>query len=212
MKPSILFLIFSLAFTWINQLNAQTFTPVQDAAAFRQGLEAMAENTNTITTAFIQEKHMEILSKPMASEGKMQFKKPNLLRWEYTKPYEYSIILDGEKITINDQGKVNAMEIGASQAFRQINELIVNSVRGNVLDDERFTIEIEESEKLYHSILHPKDADMKRFLEKINIYFNKEDFAVSKIILWEAAADYTEIIFKDRKINEAIADDVFSGK
>src|SRR5690606_4967890 len=157
-----------------------------------------------------QEKFMSILSDKIDSEGIILFKKPNLLRWEYQKPFEYGIILNGKKIIIQDQGKVNQFDIASSQAFQQMNELIINSVQGNVLDEERFDIEYLQGKDLYLAKLTPKDTQIGQFLERIDIYFSKKDFTVSKIKLAEPGGDYTLISFYNKKINEPIADERFA--
>jgi outer membrane lipoprotein-sorting protein len=51
---------------------------------------------------------------------------------------------------------------------------------------------------------------MKEIISTMEIYFAKEDLMVEEIILMESQVDYTRIIFSGRKINEAIADSVFS--
>ncbi len=190
--------------------SQQNFAPMNDIQAFRRGIEQMAANTTSIKANFKQEKYLSILSNKIDSEGVILFKKPNLLRWEYKSPFEYIIVLNGNEIVIKDQEKVNAFDIGGSQAFKEVNNLIINSVQGNILDNEQFHIEYYESEKLYLAKLTPKDDKMKQFLQGIDIHFDKKDFSVSKVKLIESAGDYTLITFADKKMNENIPDASFS--
>lgn len=194
------------------QSGKPAYEKMKDVAAFRAGIDKMAASTSSIQAGFKQEKYLSILSDLIESEGNIQFKKPNLLRWEYNEPFQYTIILNGEKIIINDQGNVNSFDIASSEAFKQINELIINSVQGNVLDEERFTIEYLEGKELFLAKLTPKDAKMGQFLKGIDIYFDKSDFSVSKIKLVEPEDDYTLISFYHKKMNEPIADERFALK
>lgn len=186
------------------------FIPLKDTEAFQEGIKRMASTTTSIKAAFKQEKYLSILSNKIDSEGIILFKTPNLLRWEYKTPFEYIIILNGNEIVIKDQGKVNAFDIGGSQAFKEVNNLIINSVQGNVLDEEQFFIEYYESEALYLAKLMPKDEKMKQFLQGIDIYFDRKDFSVSKVKLIESEGDYTLITFFNKKMNENIPDASFS--
>lgn len=188
----------------------QEYVPMKDIQAFRKGIEQMAASTTSIKADFKQEKYLSILSNKIDSEGVILFKKPNLLRWEYKSPFEYIIVLNGNEIMIKDQGKVNAFDIGGSQAFKEVNNLIINSVQGNVLDTEQFHIEYYESEVLYLAKLTPKDAKMKQFLQGIDIHFDKKDFSVSKVKLIESEGDYTLITFFNKKLNENLPDASFS--
>ncbi len=188
----------------------QDFVPMKNIQAFQKGIEQMAASTTSIKADFKQEKYLSILSNKIDSEGVILFKKPNLLRWEYKSPFEYIIVLNGNEIVIKDQGKVNTFDIGGSQAFKEVNNLIINSVQGNVLDSEQFHIEYYESETLYLANLIPKDEKMKQFLQGIDIHFDRKDFSVSKVKLIESEGDYTLITFSNKKMNADIPDASFS--
>ncbi|AHM59732.1 hypothetical protein D770_07345 [Flammeovirgaceae bacterium 311] len=194
------------------QTGKEEFTPMKDVVAFRAGLAKMAAATTSIKASFSQEKYLAILANKIESEGNIQFKKPNLLKWAYTTPYQYAIILNGNELIINDQGKENSFDIASSQAFMQINELIVNSVQGNILDEERFTIQYLESKNHYQAKLQPKEEQMKKFLKGIDVYFDKVNYTVAKIKLIEPEDDYTLITFRNTRLNESISDDIFVSK
>src|SRR5690554_4247805 len=124
-------------------------SPMQDVDKFRSGISEMAATTTSIKASFKQEKFLSMLSNKINSQGTLLFKKPNLLKWSYNTPFEYTTILNGKEIIIKDQGSTSSFDIGSSQAFKQINELIINSVEGNILDEERFSIEYLEGKDLY---------------------------------------------------------------
>ena len=188
------------------------FKAMQQIEKFRKGLADMAASTTSIKANFKQEKYLSILANKIDSEGTILFKKPNLLKWSYIRPFDYTIVLNGKEIIIKDQEKVNSFDIGSSQAFKQINELIINSVEGNILDEARFSIEYLEGKDLYLTKLVPKEARLKGFIQGIDIYFDKKDFSVSQVKLVESEGDYTLISFFDKKMNENIPDENFSVK
>ena len=206
-----LLLCFFLFFASFLQ-STEEFVPMRDVAAFQSGLSAMAASTTSIKASFRQEKYMAILSNKINSSGKIQFKKPNLLKWEYTVPYHYAITLNGKEFIINDGGKENAFDIASSQSFKQINELIINSVQGNILDEKRFEITYLEGKKHYLTKLQPRDEQMKKFLKQIDVYYHKHDFTVAQIRLIEPEEDYTHIYLENVALNEPISDAVFARK
>ncbi|MGK7389875.1 MAG: LolA family protein [Candidatus Cyclobacteriaceae bacterium M2_1C_046] len=195
-------------------LSFQTteFKEMKDISAFKKGLSEIAAATNTINSSFKQDKYLSILSNEIESEGVLKFKKPNLLRWEYQKPFNYGVILNGDQLIISDEGKVNSFDLTSSKAFRQINELIISSVQGDVLDEETFNISYFEGKDLYLVKLYPKEKQLQGFLQEINVYFDRSDFTVNKIKLIEPEGDYTLISFYNKKFNESIPDTAFTLK
>lgn len=104
---------------------------------------------------------MDFLSKDIETSGKMNFKTPNMLQWQYVKPYQYSIIFKNNKIFINDAGKKNNIDKGNSKMFDKLNKLIVGSVNGNMFDENEFTISYFKTKDFNITKLLPKDAALK---------------------------------------------------
>ncbi len=183
--------------------------PLPDENTFRQKLEEMAATTQSIKSDFKQEKHLSILSNALISEGELIFKKPNLLKWAYEKPFQYVIVLDGKEIKMKDEEKTSTFDITSSKTFKQINDLIVSSVNGDILKEDQFDITYFQDERNYIAFLVPKDAQMKKFVSKIELFFDKNDLTVNRLILREPNDDYTLINFSEKKINSNITDEAF---
>ncbi|MBL6446522.1 outer membrane lipoprotein carrier protein LolA [Fulvivirga sp. 29W222] len=203
-------LIYLIMFPSMLLFQNDDFVSMKDIQSFKKGINQMASTTNTIQAKFNQNKYLSILSNGVESSGTMHFKKPDLLKWSYTNPYNYAILLNGEEIKINDEGKVNSFEIKNSKIFKELNDLIINSVRGNVLQEERFDISYLENNELYLTRLNPQEEQLKSYVKQIDIYFEKSDYTVNRIQLFEYEGDYTLITFHNKKINASIPDSEFS--
>lgn len=190
-------------------IGQDDFELLKNTQALKEGVKAMAANTNSITTAFKQEKHISILTKPLKSKGQMYFKKPDMLKWAYTSPYDYAIIFKAETIIINDEGKVSNFDLSASKSFMEINQIIVNSVSGNILQEEQFDIQYLSSSKYYLAKMEPKAEQLKSYIAVIEVHIDKNDFTVSKIKLIEKGGDYTLIDFYDKSLNTDVSDEIF---
>ena len=180
-----------------------------EITAFKQDVNVVSKKIKTLTTDFIQYKHMDFLSKDIETSGKMIFKEPNLLQWQYKKPYNYSIVFKNGKILINDEGKKSAVDIGNSKIFGRINKLIVGSVSGNMFDDKEFSISYFKSKGQNLAKFVPKDATLKKYIKQIELSFDKEATVV-QVKLLESSDDYTRIVFKNKVINAKIDDSLFS--
>ena len=181
-----------------------------EITAFKNSVNATAKSTKTLSTDFTQLKHMDFLSKDIETSGKMNFKMPNMLQWQYVKPYQYSIIFKNNKIFINDAGKKNNIDKGNSKMFDKLNKLIVGSVNGNMFDENEFTISYFKTKDFNITKLLPKDATLKKYVKQMELYFDKTGNTVSQVKMIEPSNDYTKIIFKNKVINAKNDDSVFN--
>ena len=177
---------------------------------FKESIEKSSKTIKSIKTDFIQYKHLDFLSKDIETSGKMYFKSPDLLNWQYNKPYNYTIIFKKNKIHIDDQGKKNTIQSGSSKIFEKINKMIVGSVSGNMFDDNEFSISYYKTKEFYITKLIPKTKDIQKVIKQIDLYFPLNETTVSQVKLNEASGDYTKIIFKNKTLNAKIDDSVFN--
>lgn len=182
---------------------------VKDTSAFKQKMEAQSKLINSIESDFTQEKYLSVMSEKIISKGHFQFKKVNMLRWEYIAPYKYLIAINKNKMYIKDNGKLNKYDINSNKMFKSINEMMVNTVQGNLLNNKDYKAKFYENEKNYLLELTPTQKGAKDFLKVIQLYINKVDYAVEKVKMIEPSEDYTSIDFSNRQTNQAIADEKF---
>jgi outer membrane lipoprotein-sorting protein len=195
-----------LGFEW----QTTTFTPVEDLKALEEKLNSNLENINSIQSDFIQQKELEYLDETIVSKGQFWFKKENQLRWAYHKPFEYAIILSKGKFIIQDESTVNVYDIDSNQAFREINNLIINMVKGSLMDYNKFEIEAFENSSQYLVKLVPIDTNMRKVISNMEVFLDKKDLTVGKIIMHESESDFTVLTFTNKKLNEQIPDSIFS--
>lgn len=179
-----------------------------EIASFKNAVNTTAKSTKTLTTDFTQFKHLDFLEKDIETSGKMNFKAPGSLAWEYLKPYKYSIVFKNNKIYINDAGKKS--NIDNNKMFDKLNKLIVGSVNGNMFDDKEFTISYFKTKEFNITKLLPKDATLKKYIKQMELYFDKSGNSVSQVKMIESSNDFTKIIFKNKAINAKISDSVFN--
>jgi len=182
----------------------------REVAVFKQSVNAVSKKITSLSTDFVQYKHMDFLAKDIETSGKMVFKQPNLLQWQYKKPYNYSIVFKNGKILINDEGKKSAMDVGSSKIFGKLNKLIVGSVSGDMFDDNEFSISYFKTKDNNVTRLIPKDAALKKYIKLIELTFDKQDATVIQVRLMESSEDYTKIVFKNKILNAKIDDSVFN--
>lgn len=191
---------------------AQNFKAVKDTAALRTKIEQMSKASNSIESDFIQEKNLSMLSEKIVSKGHFIFKKENLLRWEYNTPYKYLIVINKDKIWIKDDKKTSKYDMNSNKVFKEINDIMIACVQGNIFKSGKFKVNYFENEKYYKLELLPLQKNMKESLKKINMYFDKNVTSVSKLDMIEPNDDYTTLEFINKKLNGPVADNIFTTK
>jgi outer membrane lipoprotein-sorting protein len=204
-----LFAIILNLFAWNSFAQEQKMSD-SEITTFKQSVNVVSKKIKTLSTDFVQYKHLDFLSKDIETSGKMIFKEPSLLQWQYKKPYNYSIAFKNGKILINDEGKKSAVDIGNSKIFGRINKLIVGSVSGDMFDDKEFSISYFKAKNQNIAKFIPKDATLKKYIKQIELTFDKEDATVVQVKLLESSEDYTRIVLKNKVINAKIDDSVFT--
>ncbi len=202
----IIFLLF-IAQTSFAQYSG--FKTISDADAFRKKAQEYTKKTNSLESDFKQVKHLSMLTENSISTGRFCFKKDNLLRWEYKEPVKYLIVLNSGKAYIKDNGKVKKFDMNSNRIFKQINDLMLSAVKGDILQSPDYKITYFESSDLVLAELSPLQKNMKEFMENILIYFDKKDFSVSKFRMTEMSGDYTEVEFSDKKTNVPLESSIF---
>lgn len=195
----------------ITTLSAQEgFKKMTDTKAFEQKVNSIAQQTETIQCNFVQEKTLSFMEDKIVSEGRFFFKKEDQLRWEYTEPFSYIIILSDGKLMIDDEGNQNEMNMKSNKTFQEINTMLTQSLQGNVLgESDKFRYEIMEGDKQYLVKLIPIAKEIKDYMSRIDVYFDKTDMMVAGIDMHERSEDRTSIRFSNRKVNEAVPGELF---
>lgn len=181
--------------------QAQTVLSAKDADAVKAKITASSKNIQSMQATFTQEKFMSVLSKKITSKGSFYFKKENLVRWEYTEPFKYIIVLSGAKVQIKDDKKVSEYDMSSNKSFKQINDMMIQLVQGNVLNSTQYKITYFDVQGQYMVQLVPIDKKLKSMFSSIQLYFDKTTYDVVSFKMIEVNADYTLVKFNNKKQN-----------
>ena len=193
-------------------LSAETSLPVEAPAAQEEALSSKIKEiadrfraVNTISARFTQEKKLAILNEPVLSRGLFYFsKKPSRIRWEYTEPFQNGFLLDADNTYRLEKG-----------VKKKVKGVLARNIASQMLVWLAF--DLQSLSNSYHINLlengvelTPKSDDNK-ILEKITVWFSKTNSqALEKIQMDEPGGDNTVLIFENTKINEPIAEELFS--
>ena len=204
---------FILINCWPSLTAQEAVEPLKDVESFKEKLAKMAESTSTISCDFVQEKYLVVLSQKIVSKGRFYFKKENNIRWEYTSPYKYLIIISNNQLFTSDDKSQNRYDLKSNKMLQEMNGFISGCVQGDILkNDKDYAIGYFENSKFYYVKLIPRSEKMRQMLNEVQIWFDKNDLTVSELKMVESGDDYTKIGFVNKKLNIDIPLEKFSFK
>jgi outer membrane lipoprotein carrier protein len=202
---SILFVAVSLMVTAQTQLSES-----QTQEVIHQ-LTQVASTMQSMQCRFVQEKTSSMLAEPSVAEGTMHYAAPDRMRWEYTAPYAFALVVNGERLVKVTDGKAEVLEGNAGRMYQGMVNLIIGSASGKKLFDTTvFDIVFYDDNGFWRADMTPKRRDMKRMFSQLVFRFDKKTNGISRVEFVSANGDITSIRFEEIKVNEAISDKVFA--
>ncbi len=186
------------------------YSAVNDITKFKEQFSSASLKTQTIKSDFVQEKNLSMLSEKITSKGKFWFKKDNLVRMEYSTPFQYLMIINKTNVYVKDGNKENKIATSSNKLFQQINKITVDCVQGTALSNTDFKFKIFENEKSFLVELPPVAKNLKEYFKNINVVVDKKDYSVAKIDMIELSGDNTVINFINKELNVNIPDALFT--
>ena len=130
-------IIISILASFVSGAQENNAVPVMDPSGIMEQVNLFAGKTNSIVCEFRQEKEMSFMEETVVSGGKFYFQKEKLLRWEYTEPFRYAIVLNNSRIRIIDEGKNKDFDAGSNRMFIEISDIMSGMVNGTLLNSEQ---------------------------------------------------------------------------
>lgn len=206
---NVLLLIVFLLFT-AGPAAAETLTPDGSSAIF-SSLERTAGTVKTISSDFVQEKHLSMFKTVLTSKGRFYFSKPDLLRWELTAPVASGFVLKGER------GRRWHERTGRSENFQISQEPVMKLVSDQLFAWARADFQWLKKEYRISVLaespvalrLEPRSAATAGFLHHLLINFSADGRYVRSVELHEKDGDYTRIRFVNAAVNKPLQADLF---
>jgi len=205
-------LMMFVCFSPAAQAQHPGYTQLSDLTKFKQQFAEVSQKTNSIKSDFTQEKSLSMLSDKITSKGKFWYRKPDMLRMEYTHPFNYLMILNKDNVYIKDGQKENKVSTRSNKVFKQINKIVVDCIQGTALNSGDFKSAVYESKGNYLVALSPINKQLSEFFKTIEITIDKKDYSVSTIQMLESSGDSTTLHFTNKEINATIPDALFAIK
>jgi len=180
---------------------AQTPLTEAETVKFKEIVSKQSNDIETLSSNFVQTKYIKMMKGAAISSGTLYYLTPDVLKWEYRTPYNYIILFKDNKLLINDDGYKTVTDLKSNKLYEKLVTLISGSINGKLLEDKKnYEVSYFKTTNLISAVIVPKDNSIREMFNQIILLFDR-NFVVITVRLMEESGDYTEINFKNIRIN-----------
>lgn len=165
----------------------------------------------SIRSDFVQYKHLKILTKPLVSQGRFYFQKPDSIRWEYSAPVKSILLMHKgtvKRFTLGSRGLVEDAS-GALSSMQVVVQEIGLWSQGRFTESDHFQAELRGG-KERKIILTPSEKAFAAMISRIEIIPSaQQKGAIKSVKIIESEGNYTLLKFTNVRMNEKIGEAVF---
>ena len=183
-----------------------------DLQAVLLRLKTAAAGIESLSSDFVQEKHLAMLTEQLQSQGRFVYQKPDRLRWELLTPVDSGFVLQGmsgerwnglsrEKTSFRiDQDPLMGMIARQLLAWAQLDTDWLRS---------RYRIELRSDQPVAFQ-LFPLDPGEAGLIESLLVRFSVDLAYVETVEMNEQGGDKTLLRFEKVQLNQDLPADAFS--
>lgn len=200
-------LIFIIFLALINPAWAGTETDGdRDLIA---GIKARADQVDTFTCDFRQERHLKVFSKPVVFKGRLLVDRPDKLRWEFTSPVPSVLILNSNQgLRCSPEGRKREFSLDSDPVMAQVAEQLWNWLSGNYNQlESSYHISSQTSPPVL--TITPENQETSAIIEEVRIQFKPRILHPTSITILEPGGDRTRLFFSNYELNQDLKDSLF---
>ncbi len=184
--------------------------PLADVVAKVDKAKAGVE---TLSGEFTQKNRVKLFKQELASKGRLYFKKPRQIRWEYVSPDPSVLILDGNKATLTTPGAApQVFDLEKDATMRAIFDQLLTWLGPGSLAAARDEYELATAGTAAAPVLQlqPKAASsIAKAFARIELRLDGKTWLMKSILLVEKNGDEKEIDFSKLSRNVKLPPDAF---
>ena len=173
-------------------------------------IQEAARKVTAVQADFIQTKHLKMLARPITAEGKLYYRKPGELRWEYTGPIK-SVLIKNKRGISRMTWRDGAYRADAEAKLKPV-QLVLEQMelwlQGDYVQSTLFTATLEAGPSPKIKLV-PKNKSLGSLITAVYVFLAEQPGAVDSIEIWENQDSVTRIKLKNVKLNGTFPAKVF---
>lgn len=180
-------------------------------------IEAAHKEHKDFAGKFEQTKFIPLTEDEVKSSGRFVFKKPDHVRWEYEKPSKSILVVagDGGQKWSAATGRTEKFKLSEDRGMDAVVKQLFTWFKGEftkLKDDYEVSVSSREPLKL---TMKPKSEVLRKFINRIEVTFTKDDAEIDSVKLVEPLQPgdelegYTLYVFKDTALDKGVKESEF---
>jgi len=179
--------------------------PSQDWTSLKEAFR----NIRSVKAEFLQKRYLQILTKPLLSEGRFFFYISDSLRWEYLSPLRSVMLQKGNTIQIYNFSE-GVWKPGMTQGI-ETRRMVLAEI------SQWFQGRFDESKAFKHvyspgppaRVIMVPGEGINRFIHRIEIVLSVRPGVIDRVEIEEPGGSRTSIEFRNVEINSSFSSEVF---
>jgi outer membrane lipoprotein carrier protein len=163
---------------------------------------------SSITSDFVQVKHLSFMNEDVSSNGKFFYNKPDRILMQYEEPAGDIMLINKDHFVMIAAGKYSKASTKTSSKARTMRNILSACLRGDVSLIDGVTLLSEETAGSYIITAQLK-RKTRNNVKRVVLTYDKSDLTLSVLRMEEADGSYTVYTLINKVLNQAIDDKVF---
>ncbi|MDR0725964.1 MAG: outer membrane lipoprotein carrier protein LolA [Prevotellaceae bacterium] len=163
---------------------------------------------SSITSDFVQVKHVSFMNEDVSSNGKFFYNKPDRLLMQYEQPAGDIMLINKDQLVMIAVGKYSKASTRSSSKARTIRSILSSCLQGDVSLIDGVTLSSEETDDGYVVTAQLKKKTRNN-VKKVVLTYDKTDLTLSVMRMEESDGSYTVYTLFNKVLNQPIGDEVF---
>src|SRR5690348_2669812 len=194
-RPGLTRLISAAALAWAIAIGAPSIGLRGEPAATQWDLAQLMRELASVKTAsahFVERRYLHLLKEPLVDSGTLSYRAPDQLSKITLEPQTERLIVDGDLLTIDREGKSRTLRLDDYPEIWAIIEGIRGTLAGDRAALEKYyTLKLEGSAASWTLSLVPQDLKIKQLVRSILIF--GEGNSIRHILTLEQEGDRTDM-------------------
>jgi outer membrane lipoprotein carrier protein len=190
----------------VPHAQAAPDTPVDEAVS---RLEKTYQAISDFRAAFIQETRQSSINRVEKGSGKVFFKKPGKMLWDYEAPEAQKIILDGKNVWFYRPEERQVMKNNYGVLPRSI---VLDLLRGEVHLKKKFAVTAQspDNDPASSIVLELVPRTHNPTVSRILLHIDPETWHITRTCLHDEFGNTTILDFSDITVNQGLKDSLFA--
>jgi outer membrane lipoprotein-sorting protein len=162
----------------------------------------------TITSEFIQTRHLPFIDGDVNSTGKFFYSKPDRLLMQYEQPAGDLLLINNDQLVMKSAGKYSKASAKSSSKARTMKNILSSCLQGDASLIDGVTLSSEETANGY-AITAQLKKKTKTGVNKVVLNYDKSDLTLNVLRMDEPDGSYTVYTLVNKTLNQPVDDEVF---